>query len=399
MTQTMTPERATGRAPVLGAAALGASTLAAAVATATSYVLQPELSDVAAGIGASLSTVGILAGVPIAGYLLGLALLVPLADRVRSNRLIAAQLGLLGAGLVVAAAASNPVLLALGLLVAGACASTGAQLSSLAGRYSDDARRGRTVGTVTAGISAGIVLGRILGGALADRFGWRLMLVDFAAACVLLGLAALCTLPKRPLPPTQRYAAVLAALPRLVWADRALRFAALSGALWFFAFSLVWVGLSLALARPPVSLPPGTIGLYALAGLLGMAATRFAGRLADRFGWSRVVGCGLLLTIGATAVLGASLTRPVPLLVALALFDAGLFAAQVANQSRVLGLDPSRPAQLNSAYMTVYFVGGATGTAVGGLVLARAGWPGLAALAAAALALALALVRGGVRGR
>ncbi|BCJ38365.1 MFS transporter [Actinocatenispora thailandica] len=399
MTQTLTAERATVRTPGLGAAGLGASTLAAAVATATSYVLQPELSDVAAGIGTSLSTVGMLAGVPIAGYLVGLVLLVPLADRWRSNRLIAGQLALLGAGLAVAAAAPNPVLLGFGLLVAGACASTGAQLSSLAGRYSGGARRGRTVGTVTAGISAGIVLGRILGGVLADRFGWRLMLAGFAAACVLLGLAALRTLPNRQLSPTQGYRTVLVALPRLVWADRSLRFAALSGALWFFAFSLVWVGLSLALARPPVSLPPGTIGLYALAGLLGMVVTRFAGRLADRFGWSRVVCCGLLVAAGCTALLGASLAHPVPLLLALALFDAGLFAAQVANQSRVLGLDPSRPAQLNSAYMTVYFVGGTAGTTVGGLVLSAAGWPSVAALAALALVLALALFRAGLRGR
>ncbi|MEV0844148.1 MFS transporter [Actinocatenispora sera] len=399
MTQTLTPERATVRVPGLGAAALGASTLAAAVATATSYVLQPELADVAAGIGSSVSTVGILAGVPIAGYLAGLVLLVPLADRVRSNRLVAAQLALLAAGLAVAAAAPNPVLLGLGLLIAGACASTGAQLSSLAGRYSVEARRGRTVGTVTAGISAGIVLGRILGGALADRFGWRWMLLAFAAACVLLGLAALRTLPNRPLPPTQPYGAVLAALPRLVWRDRALRFAALSGALWFSAFSLIWVGLSLALARPPVSLPPRTIGLYALAGLLGMAATRVAGRLADRFGWSRVVVCGLLLAAACAALMGVSLTHPVPLLAALALFDAGLFSAQVANQSRVLGLDPRRPAQLNSAYMAVYFVGGATGTAVGGLVLAWAGWPAVAALAALALVSALVLVRLGGRRR
>src|SRR5262245_20409819 len=151
--------------------------MAAAVATSTSYVLQPELSVVAADLDTSVSVVGLVASLPIVGYLLGLALLVPLADRIRSNRLITIQLGVLGTGLLLAAAAQSPIVLGLGLLVAGLCASTGAQMSSLAGKYSPAARRGRAVGTVTAGISAGIVLGRILGGLLADWAGWRAMLL------------------------------------------------------------------------------------------------------------------------------------------------------------------------------------------------------------------------------
>lgn len=396
MTQTYSPRRVFEQSPALGAVAIGVLTLAAAVATSTSYVLQPELPTVAADIGSSLSVVGVVAGLPIAGYLLGLALLVPLADRLRSNRLIACHLVVLGGGLSLAAVAPGPVLLGLGLFVSGLCASTGAQMSSLAGRYAEASRRGRAVGTVTAGISAGIVLGRILGGALADWFGWRMMLVDFAALCVLLGLVALIALPRYELTPPQGYLAVVRSLPRLVWTNRALRLAASSGALWFFSFSLVWVGLSIALARPPLSLSPGTIGLYSLAGLLGVFATRIAGRLADRFGSPTVVLSGLLLAGTCTLVMGFSLGAPPLLLVGLALFDAGLFAAQVANQSRVLSLDPARPAQFNSAYMVVYFVGGTAGTAVGGVLVAFAGWPGvaLAGTLAIAVAIPIALLTG-----
>jgi predicted MFS family arabinose efflux permease len=78
-------------------------------------------------------------------------------------------------------------------------------------------------------------------------------------------------------------------------------------------------------------------------------------------------------------------------LLALALFDAGLFAAQVANQSRVIRLDPLRPAQLNSTYMVVYFVGGSLGAAVGGPIVSMCGWPIGAGAAAVAIATALAL--------
>ena len=74
--------------------------LAAAVATSTSYTVQPELGVIAADLGASLASTSAAAGLPIVGYLLGLALLVPLVDRVRPHMLISAQLAALaGRGL------------------------------------------------------------------------------------------------------------------------------------------------------------------------------------------------------------------------------------------------------------------------------------------------------------
>jgi predicted MFS family arabinose efflux permease len=72
-------------------------------------------------------------------------------------------------------------------------------------------------------------------------------------------------------------------------------------------------------------------------------------------------------------------------------FDAGLFAAQVANQSTVLAIDPAAPAQFNSAYMVVYFVGGSLGTAFGAAAVGWLGWPVTAAVTAAAIVLAILL--------
>ena len=339
--------------------------VAAAVATSTSYVLQPELPVVARDVGSSVPVIGVVAALPIGGYLFGLALLVPLADRMRSHRLICGQLCVLAIGLLLAAIAATPLVLGAGLFVSGLCASTGAQMSSLAGRYSQASRRGRAVGTVTAGISAGIVLGRILGGTLAMR-------------------------------PAQSYLAVIRSLPGLLRSSRLLRTSAVAGSLWFFAFSLVWVGLSLALARPPIGLSPARIGVYSLAGLLGVAATRVAGAAADRRGSRTVIRAGLAAATVCTLTMTASLRLIPVLLAALAVFDAGLFSAQVANQSTVLGIDPARPAQFNGAYMVVYFIGGTIGTAIGGSLIDLTGWTGIGLTATAALILAASIARSGV---
>ena len=84
----MTSVRSLDTSAQLSGVGISVLAMAAAVATSTGYVLQPELSVVAADLDTSVSVVGLVAALPIVGYLCGLALLVPLADRIRSNRLI-----------------------------------------------------------------------------------------------------------------------------------------------------------------------------------------------------------------------------------------------------------------------------------------------------------------------
>jgi predicted MFS family arabinose efflux permease len=174
-------------------------------------------------------------------------------------------------------------------------------------------------------------------------------------------------------------------MPGLLVTYAGLRIPALAGSLWFFAFSLIWTGLSLALALPPMSLTPTVIGLYSLAGVAGVVATRLAGRLADRFGSRPVVLAGLLLALLCTAMLAPTLTIAPLTLVALALFDTGLFAAQVANQRAVLDISPREPARFNSVYMVVYFVGGSLGTIAAGPLVSSFGWSAVVLVAATAL--------------
>jgi predicted MFS family arabinose efflux permease len=167
-----------------------------------------------------------------------------------------------------------------------------------------------------------------------------------------------------------------------------LRLAAGRGTLWFFAFCAVWAGLAVALSQPPFSYSSERIGLYAFAGLLGIVATRVAGAWTDRVGARKVILVGLGVALAAAAALGPCLSNATVTLACLALFDAGLFAAQVANQSTVLAIDAAAPAQFNSAYMLIYFVGGSLGTGFGAAAVAWFGWPTTTAIAAVAIALA-----------
>ncbi|NYE94995.1 putative MFS family arabinose efflux permease [Psychromicrobium silvestre] len=374
--------------PRLSSLVIALLAISAAVATSTSYLLQPELAQLAQELHSSLPTLSAATGSAIVGYLTGLALLVPLIDQVPAKYLISGQLATLGLTLLLASIAANVLLFGFALFCVGACASAGAQMSTLAGKLAAPESRGKALGTVTAGISAGILIGRMVGGALADWLGWRNMLLTFGLACLLVGVLTYFGLPKNtPITPGS-YRESLHSLPKLLKKHRLLRVATISGALWFFAFSLIWVSVSIALALPPLNFPPSVIGLYALAGLLGILATRVAGSLADRFGSVPVILSGLGLAGLCALVLAWTLELPPVTLGLLAIFDVGLFSAQVANQSRVLAIDPGRAARFNSAYLVIYFIGGSLGTGIGGAVVSYWGWSAAAWLATAAIGLA-----------
>lgn len=376
------------RARILRPPTVWFMTFAAALGTGAMYPLQPAIAALTGSLHTSVTAVGTALACGPIGYLAGLALLVPLVDRFAPRAVVAVQFAALAAVLAATAAAGSPWLLGLAVGLIGAGSSVGAQLSSIAGRFVPSRQRATVLGTVTAGISAGILAGRIVGGWLTDAMGWRGMLLVFAAACAGCAVAAHVTLPAAAGTTTAGYLATLRGMPVLYARNPTLRLAAIRGALWFFAFCTIWAGLAVALSQPPFSFSPERIGLYAFAGLLGIVATRVAGTWTDRIGARRVILLGLPPAIASTAVLAIALPNTAATLLCLGLFDAGLFAAQVANQSTVLAIDPTGPARFNSAYMVVYFIGGSAGTAFGAAAVGWFGWAATALIAGAAGVLA-----------
>ncbi|AYF74881.1 MFS transporter [Nocardia yunnanensis] len=365
--------------------------VAAGVGTASMYPLQPAVAGVAGALRVSVAAVGVALACGPIGYLVGLALLVPLVDRVAPRAVVSAQFGVLAGALACTALLGSVWSLGVVVGVIGAASSVGAQLSSLAGRFAPPGRRATVLGIVTAGISAGILAGRIVGGWLADALGWRGMLLVFAAACLVIAGAARVVLPVAQPTVATGYLASLRGMPVLFRRYPVLRSAAGRGSLWFFAFCAIWAGIAVALSQPPFSYSAERIGLYACAGLLGILATRVSGTWTGRVGARRVILAGLVLAAASAATLALCLPNTALTLLCLGLFDAGLFAAQVANQSTVLAIDPAAPARFNSAYMVVYFLGGSLGTAFGAAAVGWFGWAVAAVLAAVAILLAAAL--------
>jgi predicted MFS family arabinose efflux permease len=383
----------------LSVTAVAVLAIAAGGAIANNYALQPALATIAHGLHARTEAVSLALTGAMAGYLLGLVFLVPLVDRVRPRVLVPAQLAGLAAVLGLAAASPSPAAL-LGCFVAvGAMTTVAAESTALVGKLADPAARGARMGVIATGVSAGILVSRIIGGALTGWLGWRAMLCCFALFCLAAAVATRGVLPAQAPVASSSYFHTLRSIPGLLVTHPALRRSCAAGMLWFLAFNLIWVGLSVRLAQPPYSLDATAIGFYGLAGTLGLVLTRIAGRVADRCGARRVIIAGLILATAGAACLVAALGNPVLTAASLATFDAGCFTAQVANQMIVVSLDQDRSGTLSSAYLLLYYAAGAVGTATAALILATLGWEMLAVLAAVAVAGAATVVHAQPRGR
>lgn len=365
----------------------------AGTAIADNYTLQPALAVVAADLDVPLSAISLVPSAALAGSMTGFALLLPLADRVAPARLVAAHFAALAAGLVLAATATDAAVLIAAHLIIGAAASVAAQASVIAGRLAPPGRRGAAVALVATGLSAGILLSRLVGGALTDLVGWRAMLLVCAGVALLCSGTAAALLPRERPGARDSYRAALAALPRLPVRVARLRHAVVTGGLWYLAFTLLWVGLALYLARPPHSLDSTAIGLFGLAGVLGFAVLPFTGRLVDRHGPRTVMTAAVAVAACGVLVIALAPDSVVGIAVGLAVFDAGCFVAQAANQSLVIGIDPANSGSLSGAYMVLYFAVGALGTALAGPLVDGIGMRGTTLVALASLIAAALLAR------
>lgn len=167
-----------------------------------------------------------------------------------------------------------------------------------------------------------------------------------------------------------------------------LRRRSLLGGLNFATFSIFWTTVTFHLAAAPFHYSAGTIGLFGLAGAAGALVANLAGRWADRdlhnITTAGFVTC-IVASFAAFWIWPHSLTA---LLIAIVVFDIGVQGTQITNQAVIYRLNPELRSRINSGYMVCYFVGGALGSAVGGMVYGDDQWSGVCALGLAVALLA-----------
>lgn len=386
-TTCLAAESAVAREPGAGIVALMAA--AAGLSVASIYYNQPMLGILAASFHVDAAAISWIAVLTQVGYALGLLLLAPLGDRFERRGLIV--LTFLGLSLALAVAAVSP---GLGLLLAaslgvGVLATVAQQVVPMAAHLAGERRRGSVVGTVMAGLLSGILLSRTISGLVAEYGSWRLMFACASGATLLMSAVLFARLPRVAPVTTISYPRMLASLAGLLARHSTLRRAGLVQALLFGGFVAFWADLALYLEQPPFSRGSAVAGLLGLVGLAGVVAAPLAGRLADGGRKGRLVAAGAASLTASFVLLGLFPGSWIALIVGIFLMDVGIQSALVANQARIYALDGAARSRLNTVFMTLMFLGGALGSALGAQAFARVGWLGVCLLGGGCGALAL----------
>ncbi len=356
------PRLASGRELVLFSVLNGAG-------VSTLYWAQSLVVQASAEFGTSLA-VKLMPGATLAGYAAGVALLAAVARDLTSPAGLTLHLLLLTAGLCAVASAPGPTIAAAACLLIGLGCSLTQRLMACATNAVPAAARSETIGRVIAGGLLGIVLARACVPLASAWLGWRTMFWTDALIVTALGAGVVLTFDRADLA-LQNVRRELPSATALWRNERVLRRAAVQQALVFAAFNFGWALFPRLLRVDSLapSLPMGSVAI------LGAGAAVLSGRLCGDRNPAMVARAGLLMVLGATLALIATVTlehRPSAVLycVAMAFLDIGTQIALVANQARAQALAATPPVRgrITAIVTTVGFAGGAIGAAMGNLL-------------------------------
>lgn len=358
----------------------------AGLAVACLYYSQPMLGVLGAELNASVRSTGWIPTLTQLGYAAGILLLAPLGDRHDRRKIMLVKAVSLMLALLLAGMAQSVSLLLPASLLIGLTATLAQDIVPAAASLAHDNERGKVVGTVMTGLLSGILLSRVISGFVAEHFGWRSMFYIATLSILVCAIAIYRFVPRFHPATNLSYLALLKSLGSLWGRYTTLRRAALSQGLLSVGFSAFWSTLAVMLHGEPFHLGSAVAGSFGLAGAAGALAAPLAGYLSDRLGPQGVGRSGaglatvafLLLSLATTCSLNLQLLA---LAVGAVLFDLGVQASLIAQQTVIYRLEPAARSRLNAVLMVCMFIGMAIGSSLGSLLLDSYGWIGVTLLA------------------
>ncbi|KRC79254.1 hypothetical protein ASE30_25090 [Achromobacter sp. Root83] len=257
---------------------------------------------------------------------------------------------------------------------------------------------GFAMGLYISGSAFGGLSGRVITGLVSDHFGWRAAMGTLGLLGILAAVAFMWLLPaSRRFAPRrgQGWSGVLGDVR--AGAGAHLKNGPLCGlfamgGLLMGAFVAVYNYVGFRLLLPPFSLSQTFIGFIFLVYLVGIFASTYFGRLADRHGRGMMLSASTGL---ALAGLLLTLSDALPILIAgIVVFTFGFFAAHAVASGWVGQMARGYKALAASLYLLVYYVGSSVLGSLGGHFWTVGQWQGVAAMAGGSLALALVISTG-----
>jgi predicted MFS family arabinose efflux permease len=349
-------------------------------------VVPGTLNEISASLSVTVATAGQLITAAAVVMCLGAPLLAAVVAGWDRRQLLALTLLWYAAGHALAALMpSFGALLPVRMLTVVAPAIFTPQAAACAGMLVPPEHRGRAVTFVFLGWSMASVLGLPIGALIGGHLGWRMAFMAVAMLSIVSAASIWLTLPTGIRP---------AALTAAAW-SRVLRspvlmgivsVTALQGAGQFVLFSYFGPILKQSFGADATTLSL----MWALFGAFGLVGNMAVSRFIDRVGAGRMV---LLTTslIALSLLLWPFADTLAWLAVVLMPWGLGCFAANSAQQARLVGLAPALAPGSVALNSSGIYIGQAVGAAVGGWLLAHDAAPWMSKVGFALLLLAIGL--------
>jgi predicted MFS family arabinose efflux permease len=343
---------------------------------------QTLVSLMAASFGLSTAASGTMSMISVVGYSAGLFFVVPLADLIENRRLITLMLAgaaLCAVGVVLA---PNALVLFPLLFVLGAACTVIQILMPMAAAMTEPEQRGRVLGDIMGGLMLGILISRPVASFLAGWWSWKGFFVISAMVSALLWVTLLIRLPVRRPATNITYGVLIASLLKLTREEPVLLKRSIMAAIVMGAFNIFWTSIVFVLGSAPFHFKQDGIAIFALVGAGGAIFTPLLGRMADKGLGQRVTNIAhlvLVLGFGVAAIGGLGSSIPIcALLILLGLgaiaLDFGVLGNQTVGRQMINLLRPEARGRINAIFVGVFFLGGAIGSAVAGMLWANGGW-------------------------
>ncbi len=337
------------------------------------YYCQPLVVLIAREFNIAESVAGKINYFTQAGYAVGLLFIVPLGDKIeRKKQILYCTLSAIVALMAAAFSPTFAILCIAGFFI-GFTSVIPQLILPLAAGLSTDEKRGAVIGTIMSGLLIGILLSRTLSGFVGALFGWRTMYEIAAVICLIMIFVLFKVLPLSKPTYSGSYKQLMLSMVDLVKTQPVLRQAALINALTFATFSAFWTVMVLLLANKPFSFSSNQIGLFGLAGAAGAFAAPLVGKLSGK-NPIRNIRLGMFLQIFSFALALLVKEHLAYFIAAIIIIDIGQQAIHVTNQTRIYALVPQSRNRLNTIFMSVSFIGAASGSALGLLLWDLGGW-------------------------
>ncbi len=351
----------------------------AGLIVANLYYNQPLLAQIADTYGVTESTVSNVALSTQLGYAFALFFIIPLGDKVSTNKILRLDFLVMVISLMAAAMSTTLFLLIISSFFIGFTSALPQMFVPMAAQLSDDKGRGRAIGIVMSGLLIGILGSRVLSGLVGAQYGWRS--VYYGGAVIMVALFILLKIKLPNMRPTYKgtYGSLMKSLIFYFKSEPLLRLAALRGALSFAALSAFWTTL-VFLLEDSFGYGSGVAGTFGLLGVAGALAATVVGKMNNRVSKNRIIIFSALLMIISWSVFSISAHSILGLIIGAVLVDLGMQALHITNQNIIFSKNPDARNRVNTIYMVGFFIGGAIGTTLGAIAWQHYGWMGVSLL-------------------